>query len=62
MQSTAMTCPVGALQGLAPERVLYIGSASKRLAPGHASWLALDPSWAGMGVISASPSRMAVGG
>ena len=30
---------VGALQGLAPERVLYIGSASKRLAPGHASGL-----------------------
>jgi len=36
---------VGALQGLAPERVLYAGSASKRLAPGlRIGWL-LTPSW-----------------
>ncbi|MCL2770076.1 MAG: PLP-dependent aminotransferase family protein [Solirubrobacterales bacterium] len=36
---------VGALQGLAPERVLHIGSASKRLAPGmRLGWL-LMPSW-----------------
>jgi GntR family transcriptional regulator/MocR family aminotransferase len=36
---------VGALQGLAPEHVLYIGSASKRLAPGlRLGWL-LMPSW-----------------
>lgn len=36
---------VGALQGLAPERVLYAGSASKRLAPAmRLGWL-LMPSW-----------------
>jgi len=36
---------IGALQGLAPERVVYIGSASKRLAPGmRLGWL-LVPSW-----------------
>jgi GntR family transcriptional regulator / MocR family aminotransferase len=36
---------VGALQGLAPEHVVYIGSASKRLAPGmRLGWL-LTPSW-----------------
>jgi GntR family transcriptional regulator/MocR family aminotransferase len=36
---------VGALQGLAPEHVAYIGSASKRLAPGmRLGWL-LTPSW-----------------
>jgi GntR family transcriptional regulator / MocR family aminotransferase len=36
---------VGALQGLAPERVLYIGSASKRLVPGmRLAWM-LAPSW-----------------
>ena len=36
---------VGALQGLAPEHVAYIGSASKRLAPGlRQGWL-LAPSW-----------------
>jgi GntR family transcriptional regulator/MocR family aminotransferase len=36
---------VGALQGLAPERVCHIGSASKRLAPGLALGWVLSPSW-----------------
>jgi GntR family transcriptional regulator / MocR family aminotransferase len=44
---------VGALQGLAPERVAYIGSASKRLAPGmRLAWL-LMPSWLAWPLISA---------
>jgi GntR family transcriptional regulator/MocR family aminotransferase len=43
---------VGALQGLAPERVLHIGSASKRLAPGmRLGWL-LMPSWLAWPLIS----------
>jgi GntR family transcriptional regulator/MocR family aminotransferase len=37
--------PVGALQGLDPERVVYLGSASKTLAPAlRLGWLVL-PSW-----------------
>lgn len=37
--------PVGCLQGLAPERALYAGSASKRLAPAlRLGWM-VTPSW-----------------
>ena len=37
--------PIGALQALAPERVVYAGTASKTLAPGlRIAWLVL-PSW-----------------
>jgi GntR family transcriptional regulator / MocR family aminotransferase len=44
---------VGALQGLAPERVVYIGSASKRLVPGMRLGWVLMPSWLAWGLISA---------
>jgi GntR family transcriptional regulator/MocR family aminotransferase len=44
---------VGALQGLAPDRVLYIGSASKRLAPGMRLGWMLPPSWLSWALISA---------
>jgi GntR family transcriptional regulator/MocR family aminotransferase len=44
---------VGALQGLAPERVLYIGSASKRLAPAlRLAWMLL-PTWLTWPLVSA---------
>ncbi len=36
---------IGALQGLAPERVCHIGSVSKRLAPGLSLGWMLAPSW-----------------
>ena len=36
---------LGALQGLAPERVVHIGSAAKRLAPGLRLGWTLTPSW-----------------
>lgn len=44
---------VGSLQGLAPERVLHIGSLSKRLAPGlRLAWM-LMPSWLVWPLVSA---------
>jgi GntR family transcriptional regulator/MocR family aminotransferase len=43
---------VGALQGLAPERVVYIGSASKRLAPAMRLGWMLAPSWLAWPLIS----------
>jgi GntR family transcriptional regulator/MocR family aminotransferase len=44
---------VGALQGLAPDRVLYIGSASARLTPGMRLGWMLTPSWVSWALISA---------
>ncbi len=44
---------VGALQGIAPDRVLYIGSASKRLTPGMRMGWMLPPSWLSWALISA---------
>jgi GntR family transcriptional regulator/MocR family aminotransferase len=51
----AELCPerVGSLQGLAPDRVLYIGSASKRLAPGMRLGWMLPPSWLSWALITA---------
>ena len=43
----------GALQGLAPDRVLFIGSASKRLAPGMRLGWMLPPSWLSWALITA---------
>jgi GntR family transcriptional regulator / MocR family aminotransferase len=38
--------PVGALQGIAPDRVIYSGTASKSLAPGlRIGWLAVPPAF-----------------
>ena len=40
--------PVGALQGLDPDHVVYLGTASKSLAPGlRLGWMVLPPSLAG---------------
>jgi GntR family transcriptional regulator / MocR family aminotransferase len=44
---------VGSLQGLAPDRVLYVGSASKRLTPGMRLGWMLPPSWLSWALISA---------
>ncbi len=44
---------LGALQGIAPDRVLYIGSASKRLTPGMRMGWMLPPSWLSWALISA---------
>jgi GntR family transcriptional regulator/MocR family aminotransferase len=44
---------LGALQGIAPDRVLYIGSASKRLTPGMRLGWMLPPSWLSWALISA---------
>jgi GntR family transcriptional regulator / MocR family aminotransferase len=48
---------VGALQGLAPERVLYVGSASKRLVPGMRLGWMLAPSWLVWQLISAKATE-----
>jgi GntR family transcriptional regulator / MocR family aminotransferase len=56
--------PVGALQGLAPDRVVYAGTASKTLAPAlRLAWLVLppallEPALAAKADLGASPSTL----
>ncbi|MET9555692.1 PLP-dependent aminotransferase family protein [Streptomyces sp. NPDC006645] len=56
--------PVGALQGLDPERVVYLGTASKSLAPGlRLAWMVLPKALVGAvveakGEVAAVPSAM----
>lgn len=56
--------PVGALQGLDPERVVYLGTASKSLAPGlRLAWMVLPRALVGevieaKGEVAAVPSAM----
>ncbi|RKR90227.1 GntR family transcriptional regulator/MocR family aminotransferase [Micromonospora pisi] len=53
--------PVGCLQGLAPDLVAHIGSASKALAPAmRLGWLAVPPSW--RAEVAAAKSAADIGG
>jgi GntR family transcriptional regulator / MocR family aminotransferase len=47
--------PIGALQGIAPDRIIYIGSTSKTLAPGlRIGWLVMPPPLVGAARLSKS--------
>ncbi|MFD9050539.1 MocR-like pyridoxine biosynthesis transcription factor PdxR [Streptomyces zaomyceticus] len=54
--------PVGALQGLDPERVVYLGTASKSLAPGlRLAWMVLPESLVGEVVAAKSGANLVPG-